>query len=86
MAGAKDTDVSKTQMPLPSRGNQVLGRDRYAGRLFQPSVVSAVMVWTQTRHVCVLQEILRTCAHALSLLCSVQQNTEILTWDVYTRG
>ncbi|KAM9049321.1 LOW QUALITY PROTEIN: ATP-binding cassette sub-family C member 4-like [Megaptera novaeangliae] len=39
-AGAKDTDVSKTQMPLPSRGNQVLGRDRYTGRLSQPSVSS----------------------------------------------
>ena len=71
-AGAKDTDVSKTQTPLPSRGNYVLGRDRCTGRLLQPSVVSAVMVWTQTRHVCVLLKIWRTCAHALGLK---QQNT-----------
>ena len=33
---------------LPFRGNQVLGRDRHADILFQPSVVSALMVWIHT--------------------------------------
>ena len=36
---------------LPFRGNQVLGRDRHADILFQPSVVSALMVWIHTTSV-----------------------------------
>lgn len=39
--------------PLPSRGSQVPGRHRDAGRLFQPRVASALVVWTQTRPLCV---------------------------------
>jgi len=51
-AGARDSNVSKTLMPLPSRGNQVPGWDRYTGRLFQLSVM-----WTQTYHIYVLLKI-----------------------------
>ena len=71
-ARAKDTGMNQTLTPLPSRGNQVLGQDRYEGRLFQPSVASALMAWTQACHFSVLQEMWRTCTCALSVLCFVQ--------------
>ena len=51
-AGGRDLDVSKTLMPLPSRGNQVPGWNRYTGRLFHLSVM-----WTQTYHIYVLLKI-----------------------------
>ena len=51
-AGARDSNVSKTLMPLPSRGNQVPGWDRYTGRLFQLSVM-----WIYTYHIYVLLNI-----------------------------
>ena len=51
-AGAKDSDISKTLMPLPSRGNQGPGWDWYTGRLFQLSVM-----WIHTYHIYVLLKI-----------------------------
>ena len=50
-AGAKDTDMSKTPMPL-LQSSQVLEWASYAGRLFQPSAARILMVWAQTHHLC----------------------------------
>ena len=41
-AGAKDTDMSQGLIPL-LQSNQVLGWDRYIGRLFQPRAMSTLM-------------------------------------------
>ena len=51
-AGAKDLYMSKTPMPLPSRGKQGPGWDQYTGRLFQLSVM-----WIHTYHIYVLLNI-----------------------------